>query len=708
MADTTNTAPAQSKEGLSFAQRVRGFLDGIVTDGLNRQYKEGTEKLNAKLNEQREKALKQQQETEDQQAKEAGKVSAEPRIIVPNPIMIYAANGKEEELKRTAEMSGTETTETRNGETPAPQASAPAPVAVDVSKMSETAREAYNKTQEAVIERVAVGLKTVGKNGKANIVNMALMAGVSIEAPQDDKEYLRTAKELIENREFNIKDKDGADSTVKIGDLDEYLKGLRSKENTKKLYNEITEGLGAESFDKKIPDTNRKNVIAKAVGDSVEENTGMKNFFSAIIDFISAAIEWIGGFFKEGAHKSFGEIWANRKGDRISESVEKKVAGLGLSADDIGELKVQIRTEALAKAGIKNPDAPKPTRLEDIKMPQASPAEPPPPAKVEGKGVNVDPPTSPAPAPSVPTVGAEPKKPVFAPVTPEPSVSTTVEGKGGNIAPPASPAPATTVEAPAKPTASVLPAAAAATVATLATTKQEETPKPAPAKPIEDKKPAKPAHVASPTKKTEVKSANQPAAKDKEPESKKEIPAVVAAPAPAQKPTTPVDLDANLKKVVAEVMDGVTTGPLKKHLQPKEMEQFKKDGAEVIAKVIKENQNMLLQPKQLAVKISSALLPKGTEGKEDITTASGRTAKIIRRIGAQEGAEKDAMIKENGLNETIQNELGLNGQKLKAAIVEDVARSEGKELKKAGLNNADASYLAAAAKKVGSQQIGFS
>ncbi len=366
MADTPNTAPAQSKEGLSFAQRVRGFLDGIVTDGLNRQYKEGAEKLNAKLNEQREKALKQQQETEEQQAKEAGKVSAEPLIIAPNPIMIYAANRREEELKRTAGMSGTETNTTSEaGAAPTPVTSAPAPAAVDVSKMSEKARKAYTETQSAVVEKVAINLKKSSKPGEDNGLQEILdFAGVEADLPKTNEEYRRIAKELVEKRKFTIMGKDGVEKTVSISDLDTKLEEFKT--NNPDGYKVYTEKLGAESFSQKIP----SNRIAKAVSESVEENTGIG---STIMTFLFALVQWIGGGFQDNLFS----IMANLSADKIAKSTDEKLRAIHEDPKVIKEVSEGVRTTVLKESGYPDPKAPKPEKLEDIPAPQAPTTEAP-------------------------------------------------------------------------------------------------------------------------------------------------------------------------------------------------------------------------------------------------------------------------------------------------------------------------------------------
>ncbi len=272
-----------------------------------------------------------------------------------------------------------------------PRAEQPAPA------KTSAAQEAYAKTEAAIIEQVAIGLKTNG-----NIVTMAGIAGVGIEPPQSNDEYRRIAKELIENRQFSIKDKDGNPAIVKIDDMDKYL--LKMAEKSQERYDEEIKKLGAKSFNEKIPDASRRSKIAQAVSDSVEENTGSLPFLggASFMNSLMGLFQWIMSGF-EGGFDGLKSNIANITADSTSKSVEGKLRALGESQENIQTISDEVRTKALEKAGYPSKDAKKPTKLEDIQAAPLStqqPATAPPSPSLGAPAPTVIPPAVPSPTPS--------------------------------------------------------------------------------------------------------------------------------------------------------------------------------------------------------------------------------------------------------------------------------------------------------------------
>lgn len=286
-----------------------------------------------------------------------------------------------------------------------PRAEQPAP-----AKVNAAAQEAYAKTEAAILEQVAIGLKTNG-----NIVKMAKLGGEVIEPPQSDDEYRRIAKELIETRQFRIKDKyskyieeDGKYVVVSIQKMDENLAKLANDPALKKDYEETIKDLGAKSFNEKIPDASRRSKIAQAVSDSVEENTGTLPFLrgATVMDALMGLFQWIMSGF-EGGFDGLKSNIANVTTNSISKSVEGKLHALGESKENIQIISDEVRNGALEKAGYPNKDAKKPTKLEDIKV-----------APLSTQQSATTPPSVGTPAPAVappaitspePSVGASPE-----------------------------------------------------------------------------------------------------------------------------------------------------------------------------------------------------------------------------------------------------------------------------------------------------------
>lgn len=277
-----------------------------------------------------------------------------------------------------------------------PRAEQPAPA------KPSAAQEAYAKTEAAIIEQVAIGLKTNG-----NIVDMALLGGAVIEPPQSDAEYRRIAKELIENRKFKIKDSLGNETEVSIDKMDETLAKMAKDQDpeAKAFYDKTIKNLGAKSFNEKIPDASRRSKIAQAVSDSVEENTGTLPFLggASFMNALMGLFQWIMSGF-EGGFDGLKSNIANVTADNTSKSVEGKLRALGESQENIQTISDGVRNAALEKAGYPNKDAKKPTKLEDIKaaplstqQPEAAPSSP----SLGTPAPTVIPPAVPSPTPSV-------------------------------------------------------------------------------------------------------------------------------------------------------------------------------------------------------------------------------------------------------------------------------------------------------------------
>lgn len=297
--------------------------------------------------------------------------------------------------------------------------------AVENIKMSEKARETYSETEKAIVEKVAIELK---KNG--NIQKLARLGGESVELPQSDDEYRRIARELIQDRKFTFKDKegkfveeDGKKVEISIQKIDETRAQLiqGTPEEKRKEMLEQLGTLGSGSLDSKIPDSKRSAKIAQAVGDSVEENTGMFSFLggATVMNAIIGLFQWImnrfeGGF--DGLKSSIAHVTTNS----ITKSTETRLREIGETPENIKEISEAVRIKALKEAGYPDKNA-KTERLEDIKVPTPAASAPAPsqepaqgtgasaPAQ-EGQNQNKTPPSTSAvtsPPTPAPTSGQE-------------------------------------------------------------------------------------------------------------------------------------------------------------------------------------------------------------------------------------------------------------------------------------------------------------
>lgn len=203
------------------------------------------------------------------------------------------------------------------------------------------AQEAHLKAINAVTEKVAMGLKDKGA-----IVDIALLGGANISAPQKDEEYLRIANELIEKRQFTIKDKKGAEKTIKLSDLDAKLKAMSEAPEAKKDYEEITNKIKAKTFDQAIPNASKRSKIAEAVHEGVEKNTG---FFKNIGNFFSALFEVIMNFISGKESKGLFDIMKRNTADNVAKYTGDKLNGIGLSAENINDIKASVRAGVMGE-----------------------------------------------------------------------------------------------------------------------------------------------------------------------------------------------------------------------------------------------------------------------------------------------------------------------------------------------------------------------
>jgi|GEM_PF-6157951 len=701
-------------------------------------------------------------------------VESVPRVIVPDFRQSYAANRREAELNRAAEMSGTATNTTSEAGAAPPVTSAPAPAAVDVSKMSEKARKAYTETQEAIVEKVAIGLK---KNG--NIVKLAQLAGEPMELPQDDAEYRRIAKELIETRKFTFKDKDGKFAVdddgkkieITIEKIDERRVAFKDMPEDKRK--EMLGDLASSPLDKLIPDSKRSANIAKAVSEGVEENTGMFSFLggATIMNAIIGLFQWIMSGF-EGGFDGLKSSIANVTANSIAKSTETRLRELGESPENIKEVSESVRTKALKEAGYPDKKA-KTERLEDIKVEIPKSTTPP----------------APSPAPTTePARGAETSTPaskVETPVSPAAGDNGSQNKKPDTISPPPAPAPSHGAT-PDQRKSGVLPAVAAATATTViaAGGAQKKTTSPEPSttttaepptvivadikiptkeynglsgkalevvqqiksdteKAFSQPQPTLPVNTAKtngstitpgqgdgraaykdekPGIKTAEQHHTQPAKAEKKKEEKK--PTKDATP-PPQKPVVAVDEQKqpkpqmSLSSPSADVAPPIVNNRLEKEIGnianrmiPKDVEnreEVVKHFTKFLASTAEQNSTLIGKPQELTKVVLDRLF-------DSPDPLAKKSADAIRTYTSKEVLGKKIKTPDNvirfGLEAEMKGAIRDNKEALVKAHKEDeaakTATSEGKKLGSLGVGNQDASYLAAAAKKVGSQQIGFS
>lgn len=240
----------------------------------------------------------------------------------------------------------------------------------DDQKKESAAKEAQDKVYNSLPEQLAIRLK---KNGA--IAEIALLGGDEIDASAiTDAQYLQIANDLIKDRaaKFKAKSPSGTSFSLElnISELDKRLELLAKDEATRAQYDKAIKALGADSFDKAIPDETRRVKIAKAVGDAVEENTGSlpflggASFMNAVIGFFKWLLSGVDGWI-DGLKASVTRETANG----IAASTEKNLAGadIGLSQDTIKEISTGIRTRVLKEKGVADKDAPEPETLANTK-----------------------------------------------------------------------------------------------------------------------------------------------------------------------------------------------------------------------------------------------------------------------------------------------------------------------------------------------------
>lgn len=372
MAETTSAAsnPPQ-EEKLGFAGKVNKWIEDLAINGIREQQSDGIRKLQEKLA----KAGNPPQEQPKPEGTKAngGLVASENDTTIVNLLFNNGRIGPKEE-KRMSEATTAIAPEAGKSEAPATGTAPQSSTSETTARMSENAREAYNKTQEAIVEKVAIGLKKDG-----NIVDLATKLGgaATMELPQSDEEYRRIARELIQDRKFTYKtykdkeekfveDEDGNKAVVTIEKIDTKLKLLKAIDPEK--HKEVTEKIGADTLGERIPDAKRSSNIAKAVSEGVEENSGIG---SKIMTFLFALVQWIGGGFQDNLFS----IMANLSADKIVKSTDEKLRAINEDPKTIQEVSENVRLTVLKKAEHPDPKA-KTERLEDIPN-SGSPAETP-------------------------------------------------------------------------------------------------------------------------------------------------------------------------------------------------------------------------------------------------------------------------------------------------------------------------------------------
>ena len=284
------------------------------------------------------------------------------------------------------------------------------------------------EAEKAVVEKLAIELKRDG-----NLKKLAAMLDISIDMPQDNKEYRRIAEELIANRKFSIVDKkSGKPAEISIKSLDDLLEGS-TEEERKKVTN------GAVSFDELFPDAKRRDKIAAAIGDSVQEETWLLG------TNVGALIAAIIGMF---TGQNFFEVLTRETANSIARSTQQKLSaeGMGIDSKTAADIADDVRTSILVEKGYRK-DLKKPEKLEDISLLPATviaptlvvptittPQAPTPPAAAPAT-VTTQVPTPPA---VKPTAKGKPNK-----ITTPPTVKPTITEQPKVTPPPAGAVPAT-------------------------------------------------------------------------------------------------------------------------------------------------------------------------------------------------------------------------------------------------------------------------
>jgi hypothetical protein len=257
-----------------------------------------------------------------------------------------------------------------NNQMPVAQNSQPSIAATNQSQAKEQGTQ--DLIESGAIERIAITLKKGG--AIEGIVLLATRGQENIDASKiSDKEYLRIAKELVENREATVNNNDGKPLSLKIKDIDENLLVLKNStlDVDKARYTDSIGKLnenGANSFDEAIPTKKRLTAMADAVDKSKAEETGL---FKMIINFIISIF----------SPKTMDELAK----DDIANSTNKKLTALGENQEIIKEITATIKGVGEKKATLAETSVAK----EGNPLPANEPTQP-----VQQQNINVSVPTS--------------------------------------------------------------------------------------------------------------------------------------------------------------------------------------------------------------------------------------------------------------------------------------------------------------------------
>lgn len=203
---------------------------------------------------------------------------------------------------------------------------------------SEMAADAEAQTRTAIRQKVADGLKE-GLTGEDPKLNKEITRSLlGIKDINDDAGFVRVANELIDKGAVTVTKADG---TTYAKPIEEFDSLFPLNENGKK-------------FSEQVPDAEKIDKIARAVGKGVDENTNdaTKGWGggASFVNILMGLFEWFTGGMTGGL-AGLKETIANTTANGIEASTRNNLKAEGLSDEDSIKIANETRKSALEKAG---------------------------------------------------------------------------------------------------------------------------------------------------------------------------------------------------------------------------------------------------------------------------------------------------------------------------------------------------------------------